>query len=198
VAAICGRARFDWLFYYKDFFMSEANDQISAQANHQLDNQSGNPPSFTIQRIYMKDASLEQPNAPGIFLEAEVPPSVGVEVNILAEKLIDGYYEIVITGTVTTKASDKVVFLVEVKQAGIFDIRNFPSEQVDPLLYVACPKILFPYLRSNISDLVTRAGFAALHLAELNFQALYEERCAELAASSNAMNGNGATAAMTH
>jgi len=85
-----------------------------------------------------------------------------------------------VSGTVTAKVKDKVAFLIEAKQAGIFDIRNIPDEQLDPLVGIACPTILFPYLRSNIADAITRAGFPPIHLAEINFQALYEQRLAQL------------------
>ena len=138
-----------------------------------------NQPFFNIQRIYLKDMSLEQPNSPGIFLEQEMP-SVEVEVDVKAERLADTVFEILVTGTVTAKVSDKVAFLIEAKQAGIFDIRNIPAEQIDPLVGIACPTILFPYLRSNIADAITRAGFPPIHLAEINFQALYEQRLAQM------------------
>lgn len=140
------------------------------QANPQDDQ-----PYFNIQRVYLKDMSLEQPNSPQIFLETEAP-SVEVQVNVGASQLTDGIFEVVVTGTVTTKVQDKVAFLVEAHQAGIFDIRNVPMEQLDPLLGIACPTILYPYLRSNIADVITRAGFQAIHLSEINFQALYEQR----------------------
>ncbi|ALD89513.1 protein-export chaperone SecB [Cupriavidus sp. H18C1] len=141
------------------------------QTNQQQDDQ----PYFNIQRVYLKDMSLEQPNSPQIFLETEAP-SVEVQVNVGASQLTDGIFEVVVTGTVTTKVQDKVAFLVEAHQAGIFDIRNVPDEQLDPLLGIACPTILYPYLRSNIADVITRAGFQAIHLSEINFQALYEQR----------------------
>ncbi|MBP0588842.1 protein-export chaperone SecB [Paraburkholderia sp. LEh10] len=140
-----------------------------------------NQPFFNIQRIYLKDMSLEQPNSPAIFLEQEMP-SVEVEVDVKAERLADTVFEILVTGTVTAKVNDKVAFLIEAKQAGIFDIRNIPAEQIDPLVGIACPTILFPYLRSNIADAITRAGFPPIHLAEINFQALYEQRVAQIAA----------------
>src|SRR6202051_1804881 len=130
-----------------------------------------NQPFFNIQRVYLKDASLEQPNSPGIFLETEMP-SVEVEGDLKAVPLAEGVFENVVTGTVTAKVKDKVAFLIEAKQAGIFDIRNIPAEQLDPLLGIACPTIIFPYLRANIADMVTRAGFPPIHLAEINFQAL--------------------------
>ncbi len=150
-----------------------------------------NQPFFNIQRIYLKDLSLEQPNSPGIFLEQNMP-SVEVEVNMKAENLSESVFEVAVTGTVTAKVADKIAFLVEAKQAGIFDIRNIPAEQVDPLLGIACPTILFPYLRSNVADAITRAGFPPIHLAEINFQALYEQRVAQLNAQKGAV-ANGAT-----
>jgi preprotein translocase subunit SecB len=139
-----------------------------------------NQPFFNIQRIYLKDMSLEQPNSPAIFLEQDMP-SVEVEVDVKAERLAESVFEIIVTGTVTAKVKDKIAFLIEAKQAGIFDIRNIPAEQVDPLVGIACPTILFPYLRSNIADAITRAGFPPIHLAEINFQALYEQRLQQLA-----------------
>ncbi|MFM0323700.1 protein-export chaperone SecB [Caballeronia glebae] len=150
-----------------------------------------NQPFFNIQRIYLKDMSLEQPNSPGIFLEQEMP-SVEVEVDVKADRLAESVFEVLVTGTVTAKIADKVGFLIEAKQAGIFDIRNIPAEQIDPLVGIACPTILFPYLRSNIADAITRAGFPPIHLAEINFQALYEQRIAQLASAQEGA-ANGAT-----
>jgi len=144
---------------------------MSDQQNNQQEDQ----PFFNIQRVYLKDMSLEQPNSPAIFLETEAP-AVEVQVNVGATQLQEGIFEVVVTGTVTTKVQDKVAFLVEAHQAGIFDIRNVPVEQLDPLLGIACPTILYPYLRGNIADVITRAGFQAIHLSEINFQALYEQR----------------------
>ncbi|MPV58793.1 protein-export chaperone SecB [Burkholderia sp. HI2761] len=156
-----------------------------------------NQPFFNIQRVYLKDMSLEQPNSPAIFLEQDMP-SVEVEVDVKADRLAESVFEVVVSGTVTAKVKDKVAFLIEAKQAGIFDIRNIPDEQLDPLVGIACPTILFPYLRSNIADAITRAGFPPIHLAEINFQALYEQRLAQLqqqAGGAAAPNGapNGTT-----
>ena len=150
-----------------------------------------NQPFFNIQRIYLKDMALEQPNSPGIFLEQDMP-SVEVEVDVKAERLAESVFEVLVTGTVTAKVTDKVAFLIEAKQAGIFDIRNIPADQIDPLVGIACPTILFPYLRSNIADAITRAGFPPIHLAEINFQALYEQRISQLAAAQEGV-ANGAT-----
>jgi len=132
-------------------------------------------PVFQIQRVYLKEASLEQPNSPAILLEQE-QPSVDIQLGVEAQQAAEGMFEIAVTATVTTKIKDKTVFLVEVKQAGIFEIRNVPGDQMQPILGIACPQIVYPYLRSNVSDIVTRAGFPPVHLAEINFQAMYEQQ----------------------
>jgi preprotein translocase subunit SecB len=140
-------------------------------------------PVFQIQRVYLKEASLEQPNSPQILLEQE-QPAVEIQLGVEAQNVTEGVWESTVTATVTTKVKDKVVFLVEVKQAGIFEIRNMPTEQMNPVLGIACPQIIFPYLRANVADIITRAGFPPVHMAELNFQAMYENQNAQLAAQS--------------
>lgn len=137
-------------------------------------------PSFQIQRIYLKDMSLEQPNSPAIFLEQEAP-SIEVSVDVGAELLAEAIFEATVTITVTAKIKDKVAFLVEGKQAGIFEIRNIPNEQLDPLLGIGCPNIIYPYLRANIADMIGRSGFPPVHLAELNFEAFYQQRLQAIA-----------------
>ena len=132
-------------------------------------------PIFQIQRVYLKDMSLEQPNSPAIFLEQE-QPKLEVAVDVAADPLADGIFESTVTITLTAKIQDKVAFLVECKQAGIFEVRNIPDNQLDPLLGIGCPNILYPYLRANIADLITRAGFPPVHLAEINFDAFYRQR----------------------
>ena len=112
-------------------------------------------PVFQIQRIYLKDMSLEQPNSPAIFLEQE-NPSIEVAVDVGAQPVAEGIVESTVTITVTAKIQDKVAFLVEGKQAGIFEVRNIPEEQLDPLLGIGCPNIIYPYLRANIADVITR------------------------------------------
>jgi len=141
-------------------------------------------PVFQVQRVYMKEASLEQPNSPAILLEQE-QPSVDIQLNVEAQPAADGVYEICVAATVTTKIRDKTVFLVEVKQAGIFEIRNLPAEQMPPVMGIACPQIVYPYLRANVADLITRAGFPPVHLAEINFQAMFEQQQAEQGAGGN-------------
>lgn len=161
-------------------------------------------PVFQIQRVYLKDLSLEQPNSPGIFLEQEAP-TIEVSLDVGAEQLAEGIVESTVTVTVTAKIKDKVAFLVEGKQAGIFEARNIPADQLDPLLGIGCPNILYPYLRSNIADAITRAGFPPIHLTEINFEAFYQQRLqnvaeqqAKLQAESNAETGVEATPVTTH
>jgi preprotein translocase subunit SecB len=134
-----------------------------------------NEPVFQIQRVYMKEASLEQPNSPAILLEQE-QPSVDIQLGVEAQQAADGMYEVAVSATITTKIKDKTVFLVEVKQAGIFEIRNVPEDQMQAIMGIACPQIVYPYLRGNVADIVTRAGFPPVHLAEINFQAMYEQQ----------------------
>ncbi len=132
-------------------------------------------PVFQIQRIYLKELSLEQPNSPAILLE-QAQPQVDIQLAVGSEQVADGLYEASVTVTVHTKIGDKTVFLVEAKQAGIFEIRNLPADQMGPVLGMACPQIVYPYLRGNVADAVQRAGFPPVHLAEINFQALYQQQ----------------------
>jgi preprotein translocase subunit SecB len=138
-------------------------------------------PVFQIQRVYLKEASLEQPNSPGILLEQE-QPAVDIQLGVEAQQAAEGVYEVCVTATVTTKIKDRTVFLVEAKQAGIFEIRNLPPDQMNPVMGIACPQIVYPYLRSNVADIVTRAGFPPVHLAEINFQSMYEQQQAQAGA----------------
>lgn len=135
-------------------------------------------PVFQIQRIYLKEASLEQPNSPAILLEQQ-QPVVDIQLGVNALPVADGVYEVSVTATVHTKLNDKTVFLVESTQAGIFEIRNLPEEQMGPILGIACPQIVYPYLRGNVADLIQRAGFPPVHLSEINFQAMYEQQQAQ-------------------
>lgn len=139
-------------------------------------------PTFSIQRIYLKDMSLEQPNSPQILLE-QGQPQVDVQLNLHAEPVQEGLYEVAVTATVTTKVNDKVLFLVEAKQAGLFEIRNVPQDQLQPIIAIACPQIVYPYLRASVADIVNRTGFPPVHLTEVNFQAMYESQMAQAAAA---------------
>ncbi len=132
-------------------------------------------PVFQIQRVYLKEASLEQPNSPAILLEQE-QPSVDIQLGVEANPVADGIFEVCVTATVQTKIKDKTVFLVEVKQAGIFEIRNLAQEQMGQIMGIACPQIVYPYLRGNVADLIQRGGFPPVHLSEINFQAMYEQQ----------------------
>jgi preprotein translocase subunit SecB len=132
-------------------------------------------PTFNIQRIYLKDLSVELPNAPQILLE-QGNPNVDVQLNVNAENVVDGVYEITVGATVTTKLNDKVLFLVEAKQAGLFEIRNVPEDQLQPIIAIACPQIVYPYLRATVADAINRTGFPAVHLTEVNFQAMYQSQ----------------------
>ncbi|WP_140633165.1 protein-export chaperone SecB [Methylibium rhizosphaerae] len=153
----------------------------------------GVQPVFQIQRVYLKDLSLEQPNSPQILLEQE-QPQVDINLGLAAEAVADGIFEITVTATVTTKIKDKTLFLVEAKQAGIFEIRGVPDDQLQPIIGIACPQIVYPYLRAVVADIVSRAGFPPVHLAEVNFQAMYEAQQAQAAQA----NGGGASPIITN
>lgn len=143
-------------------------------------------PGFGIEKLYVKDASIEVPNAPQIFTD-RTAPQVNVELGNAAQRLDEGIFEVTIKVTVTAKIGDKTAFLVEATQAGIFAIRNVPGENLEPILAITCPNILFPYAREAVSDMVTRAGFAPVLLNPINFEALYmqQKQQAESAAKAN-------------
>ncbi len=149
-----------------------------------------NAPVFAIQRMYLKDLSLEIPHAPQIFLET-VQPTVEIGLDVVGQKITDGIFESAVTVTVTTRVGDKVAFLIEAKQAGIFEIRNIPEAQMELLMNVVCPNVIYPYLRSNIADSVQRTGFPPIHLAEINFEALYQQRLAQQQAEQEASKPSG-------
>ncbi|HVQ02546.1 MAG TPA: protein-export chaperone SecB [Burkholderiaceae bacterium] len=147
-------------------------------------------PVFQIQRVYLKDLSLEQPNSPQILLEQQ-QPQVDINLALSAEGVSEGVYEVCVTATVTTKVGDRTLFLVEAKQAGIFEIRNLPQDQLQGVVSVVCPQILYPYLRAIVSDVCTRAGFPPILLTEVNFQAMYEAQQQQQAAQNGGAAGNG-------
>jgi len=140
-------------------------------------------PVFQIQRMYLKDLSLEQPNAPQILLEQQ-QPQVDINLTLSAENVTEGIFEVCVTATVNTKVGDKTLFLVEAKQAGIFEIRNIPQDQLEGILGIVCPQMVYPYLRAIVSDVCTRAGFPPVLLTEVNFQAMFEAQQAQRAAQS--------------
>lgn len=137
--------------------------------------QDNTQPMFNMDKIYVKDISLEIPHAPQIFLERE-SPQIEVQLHTSAGSVDDGVFEVTVTATVTAKIADKVMFLIEAKQAGIFTLRNLPEAEKEPVLAVMCPNILFPYLREVVSDVSVRAGFAPVMLNPINFDALYQQQ----------------------
>jgi preprotein translocase subunit SecB len=139
------------------------------------EDQQQNQPSFQIEKIYVKDLSLEIPNAPQVFLQ-QAQPQLEVQLNTAGGQFADGYFEVTVSATVTAKAGERTLFLAEAVQAGIFSVRNVPDHELDALLGVGCPTILFPYLRESISDLIGRGGFPPVLLSPVSFEALYMQR----------------------
>ena len=137
-------------------------------------------PSFQIEKLYVKDLSLEVPNAPQVFVQPE-QPQLEVRVSNEATQFADALFEVTVTVTVTARAGEKTLFLAEVAQAGIFSVRGIAPQDLEPLLAIGCPTILYPYAREAISDLVTRAGFPAVVLAPVSFEQIYLERQREAA-----------------
>ena len=146
--------------------MSEQQPQAPQQPPQQ--------PVFLIEKIYLKDLSLEVPGAPQVFSERE-SPQIDVNIHNGAKVLDPGVYEVVLTATVTAKHKDKTAFLVEVAQAGVFQIRGIPDKDLDPVLAIACPNMLFPYVREAVSSVISKAGFPTFQLNHLSFEALYQQ-----------------------
>lgn len=138
-------------------------------------------PIFAIEKIYLKDLSVEVPNAPEVFLEREVP-TVDVNISSNARSVQDGLFEVVVTVTITAKIKDKTMFLVEAAQAGVFQIRNVPQQDIEPLLGIACPNTLFPYVRETISAVTSRAGFTPVVLAPMTFEGIYQQQVQQMQA----------------
>lgn len=131
-------------------------------------------PVFSIEKLYVKDLSLEVPNSPQVFLEREAP-QVNVQLRTEGAPVNEGVFDVTLTITVSAKLpDDKTLFLVEVAQSGVFQIRNIPEAELEPVMMIGCPNILFPYAREAVSDAVTRAGFQPVILAPVNFEALYQ------------------------
>jgi preprotein translocase subunit SecB len=132
-------------------------------------------PLFQIEKLYVKDASLEIPQAPGVFLE-QTQPQLEVRIDTGAAQFAEGYFEVTVSATVMARAGERTLFLAEAVQAGIFHVQNVPPEEMQPLLAVACPTIVFPYLRETISDLISRGGFPPVLLTPISFESLYMQR----------------------
>jgi preprotein translocase subunit SecB len=144
-----------------------------------------NQPTFNIEKLYVKDMSLEVPHAPSIYLEREAP-EIDMQLNTEFSAIDKEIYEVVITSTLTAtlpSVKDKVMFLIEVQQAGVFHVRNIPQEEMEAVLAVVCPNILYPYLREVVTNLSVRGGFAPVLLNPVNFEALYQQQKAQAAAA---------------
>lgn len=131
-------------------------------------------PMFSIEKVFVKDISLEIPNAPQVFLEREAP-TVDIQLHHNSSQVDEGVYQTILTVTVTAKVKDKTMFLVEVGQAGVFVVRNIPAQEMDAVLGIACPNILFPYAREVVSDITVRAGFPPVVLNPVNFESIYQQ-----------------------
>lgn len=133
-------------------------------------------PQFALQRVYVKDASIEVPNAPMVFTK-EWKPEIKLDLNTGARRVDESHFEVFVKVTATAKlADDETAFLVEVMQCGLFLADNIPEEQLKPMMGAMCPNILFPYLRESVDSLVVKGGFPALMLAPINFDALFAQR----------------------
>lgn len=141
-------------------------------------NKPAQQPEFIIQRVYVKDLSLETPHSPQAFQE-EWQPELNLQFTMNTSDIGADNHEVVLQITVTAKSKDKTLFLVEVKQAGLFTLKGFTEEQNHQVMSITCPTILFPYAREAVSDLVGRAGFPPLYLAPVNFEALYAQQMQE-------------------
>jgi len=147
---------------------------IETMASQQASSQQ---PTFNIEKLYVKDLSLEIPHAPEIFLERE-QPQIELQLHTQSASIEEGVFEVSVTVTVTAKLAEKgqVMFLIEAKQAGIFQLQNLPAEELDTVLGVVCPNIIYPYLREVVSDVAVRGGFAPVMLNPINFEALYQQQ----------------------
>jgi len=148
---------------------AEKSVKIDPQAN------GSSEPGFAIEKLFLKDVSVEVPNSPEIFTQREAP-QIAIELGNLGKPLADGFFEVALKITVTSKIADKTAFLIEVTQAGIFALRNIPEENLEMIIAITCPNILFPYAREAISDLVIKAGFAPVLLNPINFEMLYMQQ----------------------
>jgi len=146
----------------------------------------GTSAQLAIEKIYVKDLSLENPGAPQSFQMTEAP-QIEIGLRTRGEQIAPDVYECVLTLTVTARAGDKTVFLIEAAQAGVFAIRGVPPDQLQPVLAVHCPAVLFPYARETVADATMRAGFPPVHLAPINFEALYQQQLAQAAAGAPAV-----------
>lgn len=146
---------------------------MTEHANPQAAETTG--PLFNLQRVYLKDMSLEIPDAPAVFLD-QADPRLEFQIDTQSKDLAPGLVEVGVRCTVTCRLGEKVGFLIEATQAGIFEITGIPDDQMALIKGISCPSIIYPYLRANIADVVSRASFPPVHLAELNWEAYYQQR----------------------
>jgi len=132
-------------------------------------------PAFSIEKIYVKDLSLEVPEGPQTFMQPE-QPQLEIQLEHRSQRVNEFLFEVTLVITVTAKHDARTLFLVEASQAGVFQIRNVPETELGPVLGIVCPNILFPYARETVSDVINRAGFPPVLLAPVNFEALYQQR----------------------
>lgn len=159
--------------------MSEASSPQPAQPSG---------PQFNLQRVYLKDLSLEIPDAPAVFIDQN-DPRLEFQIDASDKDLAPGLVEVSVRCTVTCRLADKVGFLVEATQSGIFEIIGIPEDQMKLIKGISCPSIVYPYLRANVADVIGRASFPPVHLAELNWEAFYQQRLAKESASSASDSG---------
>ncbi|MDX1587874.1 MAG: protein-export chaperone SecB [Oleiphilaceae bacterium] len=156
-----------------------------------------NQPQFAIQRVYVKDLSFESPNAPKIFQEPW-KPQVTMDLNTAHSKLSDNQYEVVLTLTITSKLEEKTAYMVEVQQAGVFQVKNIEGARLAQLLGAYCPNMLFPYAREAVDTLVTKGSYPALMLAPVNFDAIYQQAVQRKEEEARAGGGQGSEAPQSH
>ncbi|MEM7358091.1 MAG: protein-export chaperone SecB [Pseudomonadota bacterium] len=157
--------------------MAEQDSNLGAAAASE---ENAQPSTFDIRKIYLKDASVECPNSPDIFLTNNSQPEVQIDASIKAGKLEqENYYEVSLGLTVTSTMEETTAFLVEVHQAGVFQIVGVPQEDLPLALEIACPNVLLPFAREAIADLVAKAGFPQLLLSPINFESLYNQKQAQ-------------------
>ncbi len=150
-------------------------------------------PRFDIKKVYLRDVSFESPESPHIFTQQEFAPQIDVQIRIGHKALGgSGHFEVVLIVTATAKHEDKSIFLVEVQQAGIFEITGVPEDRLEAVLEVAGPNVLLPFAREAVADLANKGGFPQLLINPINFEVLYERKRERAAAESDAGGGNGA------
>lgn len=156
------------------------NENAQTQENQQPQQESAPEPVFQLQRCYLKDASLEMPHAPEILMQPQQEqPQVDIKFEVSQHAVAEGFFDVKVRGTITVKTGEKVIILVEGTQSGMFAISGIPAETLQHVTNVVCPAMVYPYLRANLADLMTRANVPPVHLPEVNFEVLYQQRLAQ-------------------